>query len=123
MFKLIKYVATNSVFAYALYAGVYGQSAGWGNIALFMTVFIFVVGILSCTESAKKGLVEKEDFVRTVPASFDMFVTLAFTGVFVYAGWMWSGAMLLVGHMLLSSTINEVVALRRARVTAILKGE
>lgn len=110
--KLLRYLAINSAFAYSIYAGVYGGSVGFANIAKFVIITVFVISLLCLSDSVRQKMALQPYAGRTVPKSFDLTFTAILVVALVYAGWMWYGAMLFVAELFMHDATDAAAKIR-----------
>lgn len=108
--KYVKYFALNGVFAYAVYAGVLNGQEGWANIVKFLTIVMFVIGILAVIgkEQAAQELAKKKQKLRTIPVNIDIIYDFAITFVFAYVGWFGYAAMYLAQTLMIHAFADRV---------------
>jgi hypothetical protein len=92
-----KYLAWNGVFAYSIYAGVILKDTGWANIATFLIIAMFILGVLIFIASNNEKVLETytENNKRVVPIYIDGIFDVIVGGVLIYYGWLWLGSMYL----------------------------
>lgn len=110
--KLLRYIAINSAFAYSIYAGVYGGSEGFANIAKFVIIGVFIISLLCLSDSVRQKMAEQPYVGRTVPKTFDLTFTAILVVALVYAGWLWYGAMLFVSELFMHDATDEAEKMR-----------
>lgn len=96
--KYLRYLVLNSVFAYAIYAGVINNVSGWANIAKFMIIAMFIIGLMIFFLQTNKDVLKsytENSHNRIIPKWVDRTFDGIVLGVLVYYGWIWYGAMFL----------------------------
>jgi hypothetical protein len=100
-FKLTKYLVQNGLFAYSIYAGVILGVKGWENIAKFIIIAMFIVGVLIFIgrNSVEVLTSYAEKNTRVVPLWIDGVFDLVIGGVLIYNSWLWLAVMYLFTSM------------------------
>jgi hypothetical protein len=110
--KLTKYLAWNGIFAYSIYAGVILKDTGWANIATFVIVAVFILGVLIFIANNNEKVLETyiEHNSRVVPLWVDGVFDVIVGAVLIYHSWLWLGTMYLFASFatrLLDSNAKE----------------
>lgn len=100
-FKLTKYLAQNGLFAYSIYAGVILGVKGWENIAKFIIIAMFIIGVLIFIgrNSVEVLTSYAEKNTRIIPLWIDGIFDLVIGGILIYNSWLWLGTMYLFTSM------------------------
>lgn len=102
----------NGLFAYSVYAGAIQGVKGWGNIAIFITCIMFLVGlILFLSREDHKAL---REYVQTQSGKFEMpplldaVVDFTLVGVLLFHGWFVTATLLFFSWAFMASFKSAV---------------
>ena len=81
----------------ALYFGIFQNSAGAKNIAIFFVWFVFIIWAISVIASGRKAFEEIPIIGKAFPSWFTVTFDVGATLIMIWAGWVWTPTIYIIG--------------------------